>query len=130
LTKTLYCLVDPNKLETSYMNHKAIVLLGVYIVSTIMFLSLYSVSPLPGTAIAVNPDKSYVQIGQAITINVTVSNVTNLSAWQLRLGFNPSIVNCTDITIPDDNIFGSYFVLFPPEINNAEGHVLVFCVLD
>jgi len=131
LTKTLYCLGDLNELEKRiHMNRKATILLGLLVTSTIIFLSFRFASPLAGTAIIVNPNKSYVQIGQTVTINVTVSDVTNLNTWQLRLRFNPSIINCTEITVPDENIFGSYFILFPPDINNAEGYVLVFCILD
>jgi hypothetical protein len=79
------------------------------------------------TSIYVNPQiVDYILIGQPFTVNITVANVTDLAYWQVRLGFNPTVLNCTDATIPQDNIFEGYLqepVIW--SINNAEGFIRV-----
>lgn len=112
------------------MNSKFTLLLTLLILSAIIFLGPVPTRSSTGTTITVNPKKIYVPSKQPLTINVTVCNVTNLNAWQLRLAFNPFIVNCTGITVPGDNIFGGSFFLFPPKINNTQGHILAFCALE
>jgi len=112
------------------MNSKFTLLLTLLILSAIIFLGPVPTHSSTGTTITVNPKKIYVPSKQPLIINVTVCNVTNLNAWQLRLAFNPFIVNCTGITVPGDNIFGGSFLLFLPKINNTQGYVLAFCALE
>lgn len=112
------------------MNSKFTLLLTLLILSAIIFLGPVPTRSSTGTTITVNPRKIYVPSKQPLIINVTVCNVTNLNAWQLRFAFNPFIVNCTGITVPGDNIFGGSFLLFPPKINNTQGHILAFCASE
>ena len=62
-------------------------------------------------------------------INVSIANVVDLNAWQVQLYFNPSILNCTDVRIPPDDIFAGQGTLFPPNIDNTAGFVRSFCAL-
>lgn len=112
------------------MNRKLCITLALLILLTTISLASPQAYSTTGTTITVNPKKKYAPSGQPSAINVTVSNVINLNAWQLLLAFNPLILNCINITVPQDNIFGSSFILFPPEINNAQGYILAFCVFE
>lgn len=112
------------------MNSKFTLVLTLLILSAVIFLAPVPPCSSTGTTITVSPRKVYVPSRQPLTINVTVCNVTDLNAWQLRLAFHPFIVNCTGITVPGDNIFGGSFLLFPPKINNTQGYVLAFCALE
>jgi len=111
------------------MNSKVTPLLALLFLSIATFIVLVSNGSSLGTTVTVIPKKLYVPQGQPLTINVTVYNVIDLNAWQLRLAFNPFLVNCTNVTVPGDNIFGGSFLLFPPKINNTQGYVLAFCAL-
>jgi hypothetical protein len=39
------------------------------------------------------------------TVTVNVTNATNVYAWQIRINFNATILNCTGVYTPDDSIF-------------------------
>jgi hypothetical protein len=39
------------------------------------------------------------------TVTVNVTNATNVYAWQIRINFNATILNCTEVYTPDDSIF-------------------------
>jgi len=39
------------------------------------------------------------------TVIVSVTNATNVYAWQIRIHFNATILNCTEVYTPDDSIF-------------------------
>jgi len=112
------------------MNSKTSLLLIFLFTFTTSLLQSNSACSLTQTTITFNPRQSYPSAGQSLTINAAVLDVTNLSAWQLLIGFNPSIINCTDVTIPPDNIFDGNYILFPPEINNTKGYAKIFCVLN
>jgi len=81
------------------------------------------------TTVYIDPKNGHSPFGESYTINVSVTNVTNLNKWQLRLSFNPSILNCTQVSVPPDNIFGSLSELFPPIIDNVMGDIRAFCAL-
>jgi len=112
------------------MNLKVSLLLALLLTSTTLLSQSTSVYSLTQTTVTFDPRQSYPSPDQSITINAVVLNVTNLSAWQLVIGFNPTVINCTGITVPPDNIFDENYILFPLEINNTEGYVKIFCVLD
>jgi len=64
------------------------------------------------TKIAIAP--STLQVGQEgknltevnpFSLNITVSNVTDLFAWQITSYLDPRIINCTDVTLPTGHVF-------------------------
>jgi len=95
---------------------------------------LLSVSPpaySTATIVDFNSRRSTPLVGQIFNVNVTVSNVMNLSSWQVVISFDNSILNCTGLSLPQDHIFSGYSVFFPqPVINNEHSTVKAFCSLD
>lgn len=59
------------------------------------------------TTMSVTPASITVTPGQSFTINITVSNVTDLNSWQVALKYNATIVNCTAAWIPQNNVFAN-----------------------
>ena len=112
------------------MRSKTTLLLAFIFAVAIMFYGRPPTYSSTQATLTFNPANSYVPKGQSLTINVTVLNVTNLATWQLFIGFNPSIINCTSVTIPPNNIFGGQYILLPPEISNSKGYVKIFCFFD
>jgi len=82
------------------------------------------------TIIYLAPSEISVAVGDVFTVNVTVTNVTDLYAWQIKLFFDPTILNCTNAWYPDGHVFaGKEIVSLEPVIDNIEGFVLYGCCL-
>ena len=47
------------------------------------------------------------KIGDKITLNVTVQGVTDLQAWQIKITWDPTLLNYSDIYLPDDHVFAA-----------------------
>jgi len=78
------------------------------------------------TIVSTNPEYAYGLVHQSLTVNITIQDVTDLCSWQMMLSYNPHILNCTDVFIPDDNIFSGYSTTFGLEIDNANGSLVIF----
>jgi PKD repeat protein len=55
--------------------------------------------PMPAAEIYVEPMPIQYQAGDIITLNIVISNVSDLWGWQAGMTFNPSVLQC--ITMPD-----------------------------
>lgn len=60
---------------------------------------------------AITPAQIIVTLGQSFTVNVTVNSVSNLSAWQVALKYNGTIVNCTAAWVPANDVFANQSVI-------------------
>jgi hypothetical protein len=83
------------------------------------------------TVVSTNPTYSYTSIGQSFTVNITVSNVINLSNWQVKLWYNPWIINYTQAFMPTSNIFAGHSTLgLELKTDLKDGSVTAFNALD
>jgi len=48
--------------------------------------------------VSLNPLESTVQLGNSFTINVTVTNVTDLGSWEFRLNYNTTILDVISVS--------------------------------
>lgn len=78
------------------------------------------------TIVSTNPEYAYGLVPQSLTVNITIQDVTDLCNWQMMLSYNPHILNCTQVFIPNDNIFSGYTTTFGFEINDANGSLTIF----
>ena len=87
--------------------------------------------PVEGpTTVLVCPVESNVLVGCTLTINVTIVDVVDLYGWGVKLLFNATQLECTDVSIPPTNIFAGFqYFSTSPEINNDDGTVLLGCTL-
>jgi len=63
-------------------------------------LSLAGLARGAGTTISINPSSSTLsqsQIGTSFQINISISDVTNLWSWKVRLNWNPDVLNVTNV---------------------------------
>lgn len=68
--------------------------------------------------------------GTTFVINVSVIDVTDLATWQVKIQFNPSVLNCIKAWYPADNVFkGKRTVPVEPKIDNKLGYLLYGCTL-
>jgi len=64
-------------------------------------------------------------------VNVTVEDVENLHAWQIKVLFNSTILNCTNATLPEDNVFADWTIVeSTPIINNTAGYVIYNATIE
>ncbi|MBS7636074.1 hypothetical protein KEJ37_01810 [Candidatus Bathyarchaeota archaeon] len=85
----------------------------------------------PSTKLTFQPILSTTQLNEHVKINVTVINVANLNNWQITVKFNPKIITCINITVPEDNIFYGYNLFTPtPKIDNENGQLSAFCAIQ
>jgi len=50
------------------------------------------------TTIEINPPNSYVTLAKTFSVDVNVTDVTYLTAWQFTVYFNNAVLNCTGVT--------------------------------
>lgn len=117
--------MNPINKNNASMLFKSVFLLLVLIFST-SFLTELSASAV--TTVFVYPSSSTVAVGQTFFIDVKISDVVDLYGWEFKLGWNPNLLNVTDVTEgPFLRQGGSTF--FSKKINNTAGYILVDCTL-
>lgn len=57
---------------------------------------------MPAARIYVDPLPTQYRINDTITLNIAISNVTDLWAWQAGMTFNPSVLRCISATAPEN----------------------------
>jgi parallel beta-helix repeat protein len=70
------------------------------------------------TEISLSPTYVEALPGDSFTIDVLVSDVSSLGAWQVAVKYNGTIVNCTSVLIPEDNVFQGKTCVPVPSILN------------
>ena len=73
-----------------------------------------------------SPETVTLTYGSNLILNVTVENVTDLCAWQIKLFFDPKFIICQTVSVPQDNILGNNTTGLSKEINNTEGYIKAF----
>ena len=94
-------------------------LIAVFIVSMVAVLPTSASS----TMLSVEPP-SIIDVnlipGETFSVNVTIADVVDLTAYEFKLGYDTSVLTATGITIGD---FFSQYKIWIEEINDAEGYV-------
>jgi hypothetical protein len=112
------------------MNKKVILTLAssLLIITGIIAAYLLTNMTNTGTTVYVDPDKVVRSIGQDFIVNVSISNVANLYAWECKIEWNMTILELVNIT---EGTFlkkaGSTF--FSSRLNETHGHVVIDCTL-
>jgi len=97
-------------------------------VAPITFLTVWSQS----TAVSVHPSISNMSVGETFEVNITVTEVTSLTSWELRLFYRNDVVTCTSVT---EGSFlkqeGATFRIFDitKNYNGTHGRILASCTL-
>jgi hypothetical protein len=74
------------------------------------------------TEISIDPSFAALKIGDGLTITVNVANVQGLFGWQVALKYNGTILNCTGVWIPDDDVFAGETVFRPEPLLGVDTH--------
>lgn len=65
------------------------------------------VSPPEAPTIQVEPWRTQVRVGELVRVFVRVYNATNLSSWQVKLGYDPVVLDFRAIWLPEDHVFAA-----------------------
>lgn len=58
-----------------------------------------------GTKLAIEPPTTMIKRGEWFVIKITLTNVTDLYAWQVSIAYNNTILNCSEAWLPSGHIF-------------------------
>lgn len=91
-----------------------------------MLVSMISGKAVAATAkIATDPSEvTDIASGETFTINVTVSDVTNLYGWQFNITFDPNVLRCEKVAEGPFLSSVNTTVYPAPKIDNDKGYVM------
>jgi hypothetical protein len=115
------------------MKRSVVVILLVLTMTFSPWIIILPANSAGNAVLSFSPAQNTVTFPQSLTVNVTLSNVTNLNAWQIRAVFNPGVLVYSSLNVPIDDLFGpSGNWLGPPQVvsNNVSGYVIVYLALD
>jgi len=110
------------------MDNKIVAAISVFIIITMLLVYIYANMNIAYSAVYVDPQTSDVAVGQDLTVRINISNVADLYGWEVRLGWNTTImdaVNTTEGPFLKDG--GNTF--FTYTINATSGVIIADCAL-
>jgi hypothetical protein len=115
------------------MKRRAIIFLCLLVILVVVvayvILSSYKPTSAPATQLFVEPETVQGTTGQDLTLNVSISNVTNLYGWEFYLGWNSSLLSLVSVNEGPFLKSGgnTYFTYL---LNTTNEHVVVDCTLE
>jgi len=89
-----------------------------------------TVSPPKTPTVQAKPWNNYANVGESVRVNIRVYDVTDLYTWQIKLHYNPEVLEFREIWLPDDHVF-SEAKYVAPSPNVKEDYVMYgACLLD
>jgi hypothetical protein len=92
-----------------------------------LVLAYVILSSPTSTVIYVDPNTVQGTVGQNFVVNVSISNVTDLYAWQLTLTWNPSLLSVTNVAEGPMLRSSGNSTYFSPNVNAASGNLSALC---
>ena len=85
--------------------------------ATVFFANFPALNAQEGAAqMLISPETVTLPVGANFTVTVNVTNVQKLYTWQVVLKYNGSVINCTDVWVPAENVFkGKIYAGVEPE---------------
>ena len=92
-------------------------LLIAALLSTAFFANFPPLNAQEGaTQMLISPETVTLPVGSNFTVTVNVTNVKGLYTWQAVLKYNGSVINCTGVWVPAENVFkGKIYTGVEPE---------------
>jgi hypothetical protein len=103
------------------------ILMIISALATVQFL-IGNAQSVGNTVLTVSPSQGFVNFlvdfPTSFTVNVSITDVADLSFWHVKLLFNPSILSCSNVVEPPDGIFHGFDTIgLGISIDNAAGYV-------
>lgn len=75
-----------------------------------------AVSPAKMPTIQVEPWRNYVRVGEFVRVHIHVYDVTDLYAWQIKLNYDPAVLEFRKIWLPDNHVLAGKNCIKTPTI--------------
>jgi hypothetical protein len=85
-------------------------------------------NPSPITIIYVEPQTSWGKLSQIFTVDIWISDVVDLYGWEIKLGWNATILNSVSV-LEGQFLKSGGSTFFTYRINNTLGYMVVDCTL-
>jgi hypothetical protein len=106
---------------------KRFILIPISLLLLMLIIPVFKISAT-STTITINPTNSYVTVNKNLSVDVNVTDVAYLTAWQFTVHFNTTLLNCTDVVEgPFLKTAGSTY--YGKTIDNTLGTVLAYDTL-
>jgi len=96
-------------LKVQTLNRNSYLKLSISLITILLVTYSFNIPYLhasPETKISIVPREiTELSPNDTFTINVTVSDASNIYGWQVAIEYNIRVVNCTAVWLPEDNIF-------------------------
>ena len=99
------------------------------VVVAYVILSSHKPTSTPATQLFVEPETVQGTTGQDFTLNVSISNVTDLYGWEFYLGWNSSLLGLVSVNEGPFLMSGGN-TYFTYTLNTTNEHVVVDCTLE
>jgi len=109
------------------MKRRAIVSVCLLAIVVVLVATYVILSSLPSTVLSVEPRSVHEATGQTFAVNVSISNVADLYAWQLDFSWNSSLLTVTNITEGPMLRSSGNSTYFSPKLNNPAGNLSALC---
>lgn len=109
------------------MNRKIIVALSLSTIAVVATALLF-LNRTTSTKIYVDPQTVEKTVGQTFTVNLIVSDVANLYAWEAKLAYDSTILEHVE-TVQGSFLGSSDVTFFTYRANDTSGYVLIDCTL-
>ena len=110
------------------MKRKFVTALSVLIISAVIVVLLL-MNRTPSLArVHVDPQTVEEAVGQNFVVNLSVSDVANLYAWQVKLAYDHTILELVK-TVQGSFLGASEVTFFTYKVNDTSGFILMDCTL-
>jgi hypothetical protein len=111
------------------MNKKLIVGISsaVIFVLIIVFIFLFYFKMENKATLYITPQNVKGAVGQLITVNISISNVGDLYGWQIRLEWNPQILDFSSVS--EGDFLKKHGQTFFSQVVNETGYLILDCTL-
>jgi hypothetical protein len=99
------------------------------VVVAYVILSSHQPTSAPVTQLFVEPETVQGTTGQDLTLNVSISNITDLYGWEFYLGWNSSLLSLVNVNEGPFLMSGGN-TYFTYTLNTTNEHVIVDCTLE
>jgi hypothetical protein len=110
------------------MNRKIIIALSILAIAVVITALLFMNRTTRLTSVYVDPPTVEKTIGQSFTVNLNVSDVANLYAWEVKLAYDSTILEHVN-TVQGSFLGNSDVTFFTYKVNDTSGYVLIDCTL-
>jgi hypothetical protein len=89
----------------------------------VLVVSLLTLAATRAATISIQPASSTTNVGSAVNLNVNISNVSNLFAFQFDIGFNPSVLSASSVSEGPFLLSGGTTAFVPGTTDNLAGTI-------